>query len=436
MKKESADFLWGISFSSLSQRRRKLLTSMIVVSLLVHVVALGIFGSWVVMRSKREEKTVFVTPPPIKTYEPRKLEHRVKVQKRQRSSSRPSMVPRMVSMKMTNLALPQIKTDPKIITTSFQPKFKPVSGKGLGVGLGTGYGLGGFGQGVSKFDFFGIRGRGDRIAILVDVSVSMVEEERGGPSGFNRVKARINDVVTALNEAAFFNLVVFADAASTWQGKMVIANDENKDGAKRFLRPFNVDGNWGLTDGNLYAKNLGLEAIGGTTRLDLAITAAFEQGADTILIISDGLPKVEKPIPEGKLKSYNRKLEEWRKKNSNKLKDYEDSATVEKKVWVAGDDGKLREGKRNTGKKGRWEVRRVRTGHRPKPPDEPDRQYWTLNEFINHMAKLNESLYAKKGKKLPIIHSIGYQIDREGGNFLKKLAHKYKGNYRRVASIR
>lgn len=436
MKKELADFLWGMSFSSLSRRRKKLLTGMIVLSLLVHVVALGIFGSWVVMRTKREEKTVFVTPPPIKTYEPRKLEHRVKVQKRQRSSSRPSMVPRMVSMKMTNLALPQIKMNPKIITTSFQPKFKPVSGKGLGVGLGTGYGLGGFGQGVSKFDFFGIRGRGDRIAVLVDVSVSMVEEERGGPSGFRRVKSRINDVVNALNEAAFFNLVVFADAASAWQPKMVIANDENKDAAKRFLRPFNVDGNWGLTDGNLYARNLGLEAVGGTTRLDLAITSAFEHGADTILIISDGLPKVEKPISDAKLKSYNKKLEEWRKKNARKIKDWEDSETVEQKIWIPPDDGKLREGKKNTGKAGHWVVRKVRRRNRPKLPPEPERQYWTIQEFINHMAKLNESLYAKKGKKLPVIHSIGYQIDREGGKFLKKLAHKYKGQYRRVTRVR
>jgi hypothetical protein len=86
----------------------------------------------------------------MKTYEPRKLEFKVKVSKQQRSSSRPSMSPRMVSTKMSDIALPEIKVDPKIVKTSFQPKFKAVSGAGLGAGLGTGYGIGGFGTGVSS----------------------------------------------------------------------------------------------------------------------------------------------------------------------------------------------------------------------------------------------------------------------------------------------
>ena len=434
MKTDIADALLGFGFANLSRRRRKILTMVLIVSAILHVVGLLIFGGIVIMRGHREEETVFVAPPPVKTYEPRKLEHRVKVQKRQRSSSRPALVPRLVAMKPSQLTLPKIEMDPKVIHTSFQPKFKAVSGKGLGVGLGTGYGLGGFGQGVSAFNFFGIRGRGDRIAILADVSVSMIEDERGGPSGFLRVKNRIRDVIEKLDEAAFFNVVAFADAAKTWKSEMVIANTDNKAEANRFLMRFNTEGNFGLSHGNVYAANLGLPAVGGTTRLDLALTAAFQQGADTILVISDGLPRVEKGIDPNKQQEYRQKMAKWEQKHA---KDIQNAQWVEKKVWVGGHDGKIREGgPKGPARKGEWVTKKVRVGMPRGRPEQPETEYWTLADFLEHLSRLNQNVYEKKGRKSPVVHCIGYQIDKKGGDFLRKLAHTYKGKYRRVASLR
>jgi hypothetical protein len=434
MDRNFTEKLLGVGFIKLTQRQRKILLTILLASVILHVVGLLVFGGIVIMRGHREKETVFVSPPPVKTYEPRKLEHRVKVQKRQRSSSRPALIPRLVAMKPSQLNLPKIQMDPKVIHTSFQPKFKAVSGKGLGAGLGTGYGLGGFGQGVSSFNFFGIRGRGDRIAILMDVSVSMVEDERGGPSGFLRVKNRINEVILKLDEAAFFNVIAFADAAKTWKNEMVIANDENKTVAKRFIMRFNTDGNFGLPSGNVQALNLGLPAVGGTTRLDLALTTAFQQGADTILIISDGLPLVEKGIDPNREKDYRKKLAEWEKKHA---RDIQGARWVEKKVWVPGNDGKLREGGPRGGPtKGRWITKKVRVGMPHGRPKRPDVEYWTLGDFLEHLDRLNKTIYAKKGKKSPVVHCIGYQIDKKGGDFLRKLAHTYKGKYRRVASLR
>lgn len=95
-------FLSGIGYYRLSVRRRKLLTYVLLGSLVVHIVGLLFFHGYIVMRSKKETVTVFKTPPPARTYEPRKLEHKVKLQKRQRSSSRPAMMPRMVSMKISD----------------------------------------------------------------------------------------------------------------------------------------------------------------------------------------------------------------------------------------------------------------------------------------------------------------------------------------------
>ena len=72
--------------------------------------------------------------------------------------------------------------------------------------------------------------------------------------------------------------------------------------------------------------------------------------------------------------------------------------------------------------------------HRPQPPVlEPGK--WTLNDFIQHLKLIHEELYVKRGKKLPVIHAIGYAIDKEGGAFLQSLTQQYKGRYQRVAKI-
>ena len=433
----------------MSEQARRQLSMILLASVAIHLLALGVFGSMVVMRNLRGERTVFVAPPPMKIFQPRELEHRVKVQKRQRSSSRPAMTPRLVSMAPSDFALPEIKVNPKAVKTSFQPKFQQVSGVGFGAGLGTGYGLGGFGLGVAQFDFFGIQGRGDRVAILVDVSESMTEEERGGEKGFERVKFKLGQLLDAMNEKALFTVVAFADAALTMRSEMVIADKKNKADAKAFLQPFNTGGRWGLKNGNVSPASGGLAARGGTTRLDLALTAAFQQGADTILVISDGLPRVIKePSPED-LALWNAQLQAWNQENAAAMQSYQAAAQQyaqslegvkykEEKVWVPPRPRK--EGQAAV--EGHYEMRRVpqssgraRPPAAPVPPQMPDHmKWWTLEDFLKHFSILQVEYYNKKGRKPPMVHCIGYEIDKDGGAFLRDFSRAYKGQYRRVGS--
>ena len=358
-------------------------------SLMFHVVLLVIAAVFVISHIFYNRESTFVgQPPPMKSYEPRKLEFKVKVSKQQRSSSRPSLAPRMVSTKVNaNVALPEIKMDAKAIKTSFQPRFKAFGGTGLGNGLGGGYGLGGFGAGVAAFDFFGIKGRGDKIAILVDVSVSMVEEEKGGPKGFQRVRDRIGKVIDALSENALFNVVVFADAASAFQTNMIPATDDYKTKAKLFLRGFNTEGNWGLTTGNLTPSDIGVPAEGGTTRLDLALTAAFDEGADTILMITDGLPEVKKGFTAAQMQAHAASVQSWYKTHESAMKDWDAAAAtyqpeaLDEKVWIppqaarAPSKAPPKEGqaidKGSPAVEGHWEVRHHVTNPPPPPPPPP-----------------------------------------------------------------
>lgn len=448
-RENSAGAATGDGCAKLEKRRRSLLWYVLMGSLAAHAIGLLVFGGIKLAEYMAREEVVFETPPPPITYEPRKVELKVKVQKNQRSSSRPSVVPRMTSTRPSAISMPEIKIDPKIVTTSFQPKFKAVSGKGMGAGLGTGYGTSGFGEGVSSINFFGLSARGERIAILVDVSVSMVEEERGGPAGFERVRERLAQVVKSLRDGTLFTVVVFADGCSTMSDKMVYAGNDTRAQARSFLNSFNTEGNYGLDSGNFSGTGAGLRAAGGTTRLDLAISAAMTQGADTIMIISDGLPEVTKALDEKIVREHQEKVRQWYAAHQGELDAYDRAAANApvKRVWVPPQPARppsnpkiLKEGmKPDPGapaREGYWtEVRQV-SGSRPSPPSLPSAGRWTLNDFVTHMNMIYEAEYKPKGLKMPQVHCIGYQIDKQGGAFLNDLSRHFKGQYRLVRKLR
>ena len=436
---------------SLSQTTRRSLY----ISIAVHACLLAAAGGWVISNVFLNNTPTFVgQPPPMKSYEPKQLEHKVKVQKRQRASSRPSVIPRIVSMRAADIVLPEIKMDPKVIHTSFQPKFKAMSGSGMGVGVGNGYGTGGFGTGVSKFDFFGISGKGEKIMICVDVSISMIEDREGGIKGYEKVKARVNQVIDALSEGTLFNVVAFADAAQTFKEKLVISNGENKKEAKVFVKYYNatIEGA-GLTTGNVAPAEKGLQATGGTTRLDLALTAAFQQGSDTILIISDGVPMVGKGFSASQQQAYSNMAQNWNKEHATEVQKWQDQNGDSgdggggEKVLIPAQPARppsnkpLKEGEpRDMGSPAipeHWEYARTtrRGGSRPAPPPPPKPEYWTLPDFLTHLKLLHEEYYLAKGTKRPTIHCIGYMIDKPGDVFLRALSKEYKGKYKYVKKL-
>ncbi|MEI8241967.1 MAG: hypothetical protein WCI17_01745 [bacterium] len=414
-----------------------------------------------------KESTFTGQPPPSKNYEPRKIELKVKVTRQQRSSSRPSMAPRLVAAReSTHLALPEIKIDSKLVTTTFQPKFKAVTGRGLGAGLGTGYGTSGFGEGVSSVNFFGIQAKGERIAILVDVSISMVETEKGGVAGYMRVKERVNDVVSSLKDGTLFNVIAFADGCSTMESKMVFASNETRKKARLFLQPLNAEGNLGLDAGN-FSGGGGKQAAGGTTRLDLALAAAMRDGADTILIITDGLPVVKKIMDPAAMQSQQAMVAQWQQQNAGaiaaaqqQVAEYQQAAAAmpARQVWVpptparapsSAPSGPLREGapppRADPGapaQPGHWITVHDPPPHAggapamPQPPALPPPGNWKLSDFVEHVTLLYDSVYKPKGLKMPQVSCIGYQIDKDGGAFMNELSRQYKGQYRLVRKMK
>jgi hypothetical protein len=426
---------WG--FAKLTHQRRKTLFLVGGISLAIHVAAMLIFGATVVLRSWMERPPVFVGQAPLKTYDPRTIEHKVKVSKRQRSSIRPALMPRLVAAKASSFTLPAIHIDPNVVRTAFQPKFTMVRGAALGPGIDSGYAPGGFGGGESIVNFFDIRSQGEKIVICVDVSISMIEEKTGGVEGFERVKRRLGGVIDDIGMRTLFNVVAFADAGQAFSDRMVPGTPENKRRAKEFLQPFNTKNNYGLSKGTLKSADIGRKANGGSTRLDLALTAAFLMGADTILIISDGIPRVGKELTDDQRAAWNARQEAWRKAHPAAPAapggNVAGGPAVAERVWQPPsitEDGGVQEG--------RWVTRAAGGGGAsvPVPPEMPSAlRWWTIEDFIEHFALLHEQCYAKKGRKPPVVHTIGYAIDEEGGAFLQAFTKKYSGAYRRLSKI-
>lgn len=73
---------------------------------------------------------------------------------------------------------------------------------------------------------------------------------------------------------------------------------------------------------------------------------------------------------------------------------------------------------------------------RPQAPPMPEPSYWKLPDFVEHISLLYEAVYKPKGLKPPQISCIGYQIDKDGGAFLRQLSDQYKGQYRLVRKLK
>src|ERR1051325_4476545 len=167
-------FPWYYRLSPTAQKR---LTGVFFLSLAIHCALLMSVSSVVVFHYFKRPPAQFKTPPPpSERIEPRKLEYKVRVEEQQKKSGRPIVTPRLTAQSIGSISLPEVKTELKPTPNKAISSLTSFGGSGIGDGLGGGTGSGGLGLGVSMVNFFGITDRGERIALLVDVSLSMLED--------------------------------------------------------------------------------------------------------------------------------------------------------------------------------------------------------------------------------------------------------------------
>ena len=331
------------NFEGLASKRKQPILGTFSLSVIIHAAIIALLGGVVVFKVLERPPAQFKPPPPpakVTKIEPRKLQHRIKIREQQQNSGRPRVSPRLTANRVSGISLPEIEVDPAAapVKSNIQKNIgKSFSMGGLGSGLGSGTGSGGLGLGTSTVSFFGIQAAGERIAFVIDLSRSMVEDDKGGLNGINVLKNELKGMVEKLNDGTFFNLIFFDENVDLFKPKLVIAKPATKKEADDFISPYYADfgkqviQNYSQENRNwppaTRLRNYHMPVLESTAKyiseggnrnsqIDAPLAAAFQMQADTIFIISDGAPSFERALFGKELEEYQRRVAEAQEKEA------------------------------------------------------------------------------------------------------------------------
>ena len=444
-----------------ASKRKQPILGTFSLSVAIHAAIIALLGGVVVFKVLERPPAQFKPPPPpAKTtkIEPRKLQHKIKIREQQQNSGRPRVSPRLTANRVSGISLPEIEADPMAepVKSNIQKNIgKNFSMAGLGSGLGSGTGSGGLGLGTSTVSFFGIQAAGERIAFIVDLSRSMVEDDKGGLNGIDVLKNELKKMVEKLNDGTFFNMIFFDDNVDVFKPKLVVAKSLTKKEAAEFISPYysefgkellqnySQDNRSWPSATRLHNYNIPmLEATakyvsgGGNknSQIDAPLVAAFQMQADTIFVISDGYPIFERALFGKELEEYQKRVaeaEEKLAKLSKKDREKMDKANKEisEKYWKDLDEENAKRARRGLPPKVFEQGQFTGIGFSVGRPNLSPAQ------TIDYIRDLAVELYGDDKKKFPKIYTVAYGSDAGGEAFLKALAREFHGRYKKIRGL-
>ncbi|WOO43629.1 VWA domain-containing protein [Rubellicoccus peritrichatus] len=265
--------------------RNRALFVIVVVSLVLHLVGLVIFGAYKVVENITRNESTFEAPV-IMEVSQRQPEYVVNLEQRNQSSS-PSR-PNPIVVDSPDVSIPTLDIDVNISDSS---------GYGRGAGLGN-HGIGKMREMVLDVDslkFFGkeMESEAEKMMFVIDISGSMVYEPRG-IDGYKAVVAEIVKSLRGMNGAGSFNIIAFSKGVEVYRGQFQAVNDASISSAEKWLNRL---------DPAKELRRKGVAEISGTdyfskyregihlgTNTIAALEEAFRKGANSIILLSDGKP--------------------------------------------------------------------------------------------------------------------------------------------------
>jgi len=265
------------------QKRRRLVMSIIMGAVIIHLIGGLGAGIWVVAK--------YFAPPPA-TFEVKKdlrveakeREHRMNMAEFDALTPKPSFNDTLASLRPTDFALPDmpkmpvdqmLPLDPSEIVADQVNSLVGTAGMGgAGTGMGGDGGLGG------GFSFLGIETDAKRVMLLFDVSSSVVNKaERSGMS-LSRLKEETKRLIEKLSISTRFNLVQFTQNYQFFQQELVPASDPNKELGLDWIEKEWTDA------GTLSSRKKGV--VSNDRGLVQVLERAFAMQPDAVFLISDG----------------------------------------------------------------------------------------------------------------------------------------------------
>ena len=259
-------------------------SSALVVSLAIHVLIIVVALSFVAVTIIQKQSVDFeakeINRPKMKL---RKLQVPVNVKK-------PPQQPKLRKQIVVKPNVARITPDIKM------PEIVGVKG-GLGAG-GGGFGaIEGLGFSMPEISLFGVKGKGEKIFIILDSSPEMMADEIGGIPAYTIIKQQLVRVLGGLPPTAVFNVAVYEHYRAVMRfPEMVPASAQNVEQVEQWLEPLNAV-RQGMGD-----KDYGIRTLGeGGTKIEENLSAgkvenvmgwyrpaglAMKQQADTVFVLT------------------------------------------------------------------------------------------------------------------------------------------------------
>ncbi|MDF7809166.1 hypothetical protein P4E94_17095 [Pontiellaceae bacterium B12219] len=208
-------------------------SSAALISLGIHAVLIVVALSFVAVTVITKEEQAFEAKPVNRPkMQLKKLQVPVNIKKKQ--TKKPKLRKRIVVQPKMNKNMPDIK----------MPEITGVKG-GIGGGVGDGLGgSGGLGFSMPEIEIFGIKGKGEKVFLILDTGNSMLVDEMGGIPAYTIIKEELIRIVESLPATALINVAVFrGNDVQTVFPKMAPANAANAQKVKAWLEPLNSSAN-------------------------------------------------------------------------------------------------------------------------------------------------------------------------------------------------
>ncbi len=223
------------------RRVRRLILTIIMVSVGIHVAAALIAGAVIVARYLTEPPAEFQATRDIRL--PAKMrEQKMNMASFDSMAPKPSFTDKMQSIRPTAFALPDL---PKLDRSPMMPMDPSeliseqisslVGSGGIGNGLGTGGPGTGSGLGGTGMSFFGIPSNGERILLLFDVSSSVVNKANAAGVPLSKIQEETAALISKLPISARFGIIQFTQNYKPFQSSLLPATDKNRADALEWI---------------------------------------------------------------------------------------------------------------------------------------------------------------------------------------------------------
>jgi hypothetical protein len=355
-----------------------------------------------------------------------------------------------VNIKKKKMQKPKLRkrivVQPKMNQTMPDIKMPEISGVKGGIGSAGGGGLGGAGGvgfSMPEIELFGIKGKGEKIFIILDSTPWIMYDELGGIPAYTLIKDELVRILGGLNSTVLFNVAVYGhgNGSVSLFPQLVPATSRNVARVDAWLKPLNAveAGGYGTQTlgkgGTKIEGDLVVEPLKNVNHWSEPMMFAMQQQVDTVFLLANGWGHIlyskapAKPWSESKKAKYN----EINKKAHAKLAE------------------------ENKRRKENGEAERVLVGAAvinayfpgTERPPQPERHWYTPKELEEAFVKQRvasrpgipttsglgrRSKKAKDKFSLNVVQFVSETDGKEEGRF-KQLSSKLGGEYRSIPGL-